>query len=386
MLTALRPLFALALLASPALSQAELLAGIGTGSPQHPGGLARLDGATFSGTLLSDSVAVGGLTGLTATPDGRLWGTVQISFLTGATLVELDSATGKVLSVKPLLWAGSPVRIADLATQPATGEVYAIGFLSPMGLLFKLDVDTGDVALVGDTGTGFGGGLAFAADGTLYLTSQFASAPTLVTLDPATGAVLSSIAYGPETHLDGLAVRPSDGALLATRGGSGFGFTAGDQVVEIDPVTGATTALGGSGVGSPSDLAFLPCAPVVATETVRLGSPPNPNVFLPGLTVGPVAGAVWDPIVDHSTFLPGALLDVAVLSPTPVNAQLPIGTLLCAPPFFGTQTAQPGAAFAVAVPGGCLSVGVPLCVQAGSVTAAGELQLTNALDIVIGFF
>jgi hypothetical protein len=54
------------------------------------------------------------------------------------------------------------------------------------------------------------------------------------------------------TILDGLEVRPSDGAVFGTRSG----FLGGNLIVRVDPATGITTAVGSTGVGSPSDLAF----------------------------------------------------------------------------------------------------------------------------------
>ena len=118
---------------------------------------------------------------------------------------------------------------------------------------------------------------------------------------------------------------------------------------------------------------------------VRLGSPPNPNALLPGLACGPVICTSWQPAVDHTSFVPAAVLDVLILAALPDNAPSPFGTVLCdlasAPPVL--LTSPPGVPFAVPVPGQCSLVGQGLCAQAASVDAFG-IALTNALDLTIG--
>ncbi|QDU67145.1 hypothetical protein [Engelhardtia mirabilis] len=124
-----------------------------------------------------------------------------------------------------------------------------------------------------------------------------------------------------------------------------------------------------------------------ASELVRLGSPPNPSALLPGSTSGPVIGGTWDPVVDHSSFVPDSIMDVLAISttsPGAVNVPTAIGTLLCslAPPPVLVSTA-PGQPFAVPIPDDCELLGTALAAQALS-AAAFALSLTNALDIVIG--
>lgn len=135
------------------------------------------------------------------------------------------------------------------------------------------------------------------------------------------------------------------------------------------------------------EVVLWPCATsAVASETVRLGTPPNPSALVPGLTTRPILGQTWDPAIDHTSFAPGAFLDfVAVDLGPPINVSLSFGTLLCTPPppsqvFF----AVPGNAFAVPVPSGCQFVGQAAVAQGGSVSAGPRIQLANALDLVIG--
>ncbi len=125
-----------------------------------------------------------------------------------------------------------------------------------------------------------------------------------------------------------------------------------------------------------------------SAEVARLGSPPNPSALLPGLTSGPVIGSTWDPVVDHSTFLPGATFDFLGITATAVNLDLsPLGTLLCDPALIVTiETVAAGTPFAVPVPPDCIFVGVGVCTQGASVDALGTIRLTNALDVTIGSF
>jgi hypothetical protein len=126
---------------------------------------------------------------------------------------------------------------------------------------------------------------------------------------------------------------------------------------------------------------------VQATETIRLGDPPNPNAFLPGVTSGPIVGRIWDPVV--SAFHHGAFVDfVGVDLGGPINVPTQWGRLLIWPPpgpqlFFNFS---PGTPFALAVPPECGLVGVPAWSQGGSVAAGPSIALANGLDLVLGTY
>lgn len=160
------------------------------------------------------------------------------------------------------------------------------------------------------------------------------------------------------------------------------GWTAGPHNTHYNNngVT-ATGQLAPSGIAGTLDL-----CDGSATETVRLGTPPNPNVLLPG-TNGPIVGKVWNPVVDHSTFHTTALLDILVVDPgAPINLPFAWGTLLVNISPAGLMLTKPaGAPFALPIPLDCAIVGIAASSQAGSVALA-DIKLTNALDIVIGTF
>ena len=131
----------------------------------------------------------------------------------------------------------------------------------------------------------------------------------------------------------------------------------------------------------------LLCPTVVpSAEVVRLGSPPNPDALKPGLTSGPVLGSTWDPSLDHTSFLPGAIFDALAITKLGANVVTSFGTLLC-------NVSQPtvtipgsvGLAFSIEVPTDCALAGTTLCAQAVSFDGA-QVRLTNALDLVLGSF
>lgn len=128
---------------------------------------------------------------------------------------------------------------------------------------------------------------------------------------------------------------------------------------------------------------------VQATEVSRLGTPPNPNALLPGVTQAPVIGTTWDPRIDHATFLPTAVVDVLFVAVLPDELALgpPYGTLLCdiflVPPLlFG---AGAGAPFTLPIPLNCNLVGKSFCAQGLSLDGV-TAELTNALDVTVGTF
>jgi hypothetical protein len=163
-----------------------------------------------------------------------------------------------------------------------------------------------------------------------------------------------------------------------------LGDVDGDGVADL-AASDRLDADGGPGRGAAWVL-FLRGA-VAASETARLGNPPNPAAFLPGRTSAPVVGGVWDPRLDHTSFAPGATADFVLVDlRPPINVPSGRGTLLCnVPPpaqrFFG----PPGADFSLAIPNDCSLLGLAVCTQGGSIVS-GTFQLANALDLVIGSF
>lgn len=160
-----------------------------------------------------------------------------------------------------------------------------------------------------------------------------------------------------------------------------FGTFGVTQVVGTTPGVFETGAL-----SAPADVTMVP---VLALENLRAGIPPNPMAFLPGVTSRPIVGQVWDPVVDHTTFLPTAVIDLIFLTAFGDNLDLgpPFGTLLCdivafQPLVYGTFPEVP---FHLPVPLNCNLIGKSFCAQVLSWDGI-DAGLTNAIDGLVGTF
>ena len=161
-------------------------------------------------------------------------------------LLAIDPTSGARADIGFIRDGAEDLSITDLALHPTTGVLYGIStFLgsSCFGCLYTIDRATAAATLVGEVplGQGMPGGLAFAPDGTLYLTTVFPIAGAgpaanrnpmdLAVLNPATGALVSRedllleqqfivIAGGVprvirSAPMQGLTITP-DGRVLAT--------------------------------------------------------------------------------------------------------------------------------------------------------------------------
>jgi hypothetical protein len=242
----------LLLLAGAAEADPVLYGGNGF-SNVNTGALVTINQTTGAGTLVGNPAGPNALRGIAFSSPTQLFG-VELSGGRG-TLVQINPDTGALIStIGPITSGGVQINMGSLSFQPGTGVLYGIRENDGVGLgglLYTINTTTGVATLVGNTGAGAGGGIAFAPDGTLYQTSYHHNFDftALNTLDPATGAVLTSVPL--TTYFPGLAIRP-DGTIFASRGA----FT--DLIFTIDPTTGAATLVGNTGTGSVSDLAFRP--------------------------------------------------------------------------------------------------------------------------------
>jgi len=228
----------------------------------------------------------------------------------------------------------------------------------------------------------------------------------------STPAFVHNPAYAEPSDLDGdgdtdlLAVYPGDGLRVAWFENTDGAMTLGpEQLLHTDasPIALGSGDLNGDGVAdpiasttSPGGVYFAVAATrwwpssacesaVEASELVRLGSPPNPQALVPGLSGAPVLGGTWDPVVDHTAFLPTAIADFLLVSTAPANVPSNQGTILCG---FGPGSVivlgDPGVPFQVALPDDCELAGLSLCAQAGSFLPSLLFFLTNALDATVG--
>ena len=243
-----------------AAAQTDLYGGIGRGSPLNPGALITINQDTAAGTLVGHPDSVPGLTGLVFDISGTLYGTTISGPLgTGrfSELVRVDPRTGAQIGpAVPITADGQPISITDLALRPYTNTLYGTSLSEDdfINSIYTIDPASGVATLIGRTGV-IGATIAFAPDGTLYQTSAIFDdvgfvAGYLNTLDPDTGAVLTTSDPFTTEHVGGLAVRPTDGVIFASGGDA-------DRLWILSP-TGTQTLLGLTSVGGVGDLAFTP--------------------------------------------------------------------------------------------------------------------------------
>ena len=243
-----------------AAGQTALYGGIGRGSAFNPGALISINQDTGLGTLVGHPDSVPGLTGLVFDISGALYGTTISGMLgTGrfSTLVRIDPGTGAQIGPALTITANDlPISITDLALQPGTNTLYGTSLSEDdfINSIYTIDPATGVATLIGRTGV-IGATIAFGPDGTLYQTSAVFDdmgfvAGYLNTLDPDTGAVLTTSDPFTQAHVGGLAVRPTDGVIFASGGDAGDIYT-------LSP-SGTQTLVGFTSVGGVGDLAFTP--------------------------------------------------------------------------------------------------------------------------------
>jgi uncharacterized repeat protein (TIGR01451 family) len=270
---------------TPDTARQLLFAGIAgsTASPTNSGLLTIIDATPDSPTDTivpwKAPVLSGGIAGLAFDLSGHLYAAVDQGPCTPSELVELNPADGTVIRRLPILAGATAINIGDLAIEPATGRLFGTRSIrddaNHAGELFIIDVASGAATFVGDTGTRTGEGLAFAADGTLYLAGTAGGKPVLYKIDPATAEphqrdpltgraipfVVLNDPSGQLKEIEGLVGHPDNGTLIAT---TSMTRPAATQIVDdtyvIDLSTGKVTAraLASPARGIFGDLAFQP--------------------------------------------------------------------------------------------------------------------------------
>jgi hypothetical protein len=171
----------------------------------------------------------------------------------GANTAVLLIQTGPPFSATQIGLAGVP-SLSGLAAQPSTGTVFAssgFGGNNP-GSLFTLNPSTGAATLVGSTGFGAVPAITFDRDGTLFGSGGIAPTlpfPTagnqLITINPKTGAGTLVGFFG--TGIDGmagLAVDPRTGTLYGVGAETPAAPGLFTNLFTINKRTGAATLLG----------------------------------------------------------------------------------------------------------------------------------------------
>jgi hypothetical protein len=271
------------------IEAATIYVGLGgqNGVSTNNGAIGTLNPATGAITVIGTPAGVPAISGLTFTSNGNLWGSTQNDDgilpppgpNTTSDLIQINPQTGALISSDLIETAtGTPVSIADLATQPGTDTIF--GIQSPNDANFNGQANlytistTGTATLVGGTGVFFGA-IAFAPNGTLYMTSADLIGPAtttfpcpstdpdqtncaLSTLNPATGATIISV--GTSDFYSALGISGT-GVIWAGNGAGDLGpgtgqFFAG--VSTLNATTGIATFIGNTGTDFVGDIAFQP--------------------------------------------------------------------------------------------------------------------------------
>ncbi len=269
-----------------------------TGISTNNGAIGILDPATGAVTVIGTPMPEHSISGLTFTSNGNLWGSTQIGGglpptsgnpppTTTSDLIQINPVTGAEISSVLINADGTPVSIADLATQPGTNEIFGIQSPNDANFTGTANLYTistaGAATLVGSTGVFFGS-IAFAPNGTLYMTS--ADLPTTVgncadggdincalsTLNPANAATITTVAT-PDFY-SALGISPT-GVIWGGNGGGDIGGAGIGQfypgVSILDPTTGNATFIGNTGTNFAGDIAFAPVPEVASLVLSGLG-------------------------------------------------------------------------------------------------------------------
>lgn len=289
----------LLLIASTAIGQ-EIMLGVHGGNEisSTPGAVSVVDQSDASLTIIGNPGNGIGITGAATDSSGRIFAIKASKDLAvdGPHLIEISPETGALLNdigrmTTPL---GNDCYVGDLSFQPGTDTLFAVAgnqgdgdrcdqVSSPGGLLVTINTSTADVTVIGrDASLGnSNGGIAFAADGTLYFTPCWSTDSVLLTIDPATANILTTTDLDADTCYMGLAVRPSDGTLFAS-----YDWENDTSVmVTLDPQTGNETLLGITGTEIIHDMTFTDGIVVPPPSPGQSESIPTMSAYGIALTV-----------------------------------------------------------------------------------------------------
>jgi hypothetical protein len=274
-------------IASSSTTGTILYGGVGgdtSSNSSNIGALVIVDQTTAALTLVGTPVPGTRISGVAFDSTGALFGsTIGIGTppIT-STLIRIDPNTGALISVIGPITdgpGGLPIGVADLAVQPGTDLLFGVRAPTDLhggaGKLYVIDKTTGVGTFVGTT-PNRRDSIAFTPNGTLYEVGFVPGAPTLYTLNPATGAALTSIAVA--EFYGSLAARPTDSVLFAGNGDVG-------QIFNLDPATGAATLLGDTSPTFIGGLAFRTCAIAIGGATANPSSLWPPNHKMVNVTV-----------------------------------------------------------------------------------------------------
>ena len=250
----------------PATAADVLYGGLGghnNGDSTNDGALVTVNQTNGAVTIVGHPVGVVRISGLAFDSAGDLYATTLIppggfpppTGPRSSNLITLNPNNGALLTSLAITDGTHLLSIADLAIQPGTNTLFGItnpdGAGVGPGNLYTINPGTGLATLIGNTGLFFDS-IAFAPNGTLYLSAanlDFATGlqidKALDTIDPSTAAVLTSV---PTADFFGALGIRSDGTI--------FGGTGDQHQLFTISTTGVETLIGDTGTTFIGDLAF----------------------------------------------------------------------------------------------------------------------------------
>ncbi len=193
------------------------------------------------------------LSGIAMSPGGDLVGFDAATNI----LFQFDKATG---SATPVGFMGLDVTEGDLDFQPSTGTLYGVQ-TQGADRLFTINAATGLATVVGTIVSGGDiSAMTFADDGTLFALDT--RNELLYTLDPATAAILTTVALSDALgNAAGMDYDSQNGLLYVADGGyDAQGTPTGTNILyHLDTATGLLIPHGDTGLAfGLSGLAFVP--------------------------------------------------------------------------------------------------------------------------------
>ncbi|MFD2823614.1 T9SS type A sorting domain-containing protein [Lacinutrix iliipiscaria] len=166
-------------------------------------------------------------------------GTLYALETTNANLLTVDPATGTLTVVAPLTGAAAGVTFSGLSWNPTNDTMYALTTDGVVSTLYTIDLTTGVMTAVGETGTILGIWIAIDNAGIIYMADL--DDDNLYTLDSTTGAgtvvgpLGVDISFAQEANIDPL----TNTLYMAGYIGGGV-----NNIYSVDVTTGTATSLG----------------------------------------------------------------------------------------------------------------------------------------------
>ena len=171
--------------------------------------------------------------------DFDISGTLYALETTNVNLLTIDPATGGITIVAALTGAAAGVTYSGLSWNPANATMYALTTDGVVSTLYTIDLTTGVMTSIGETGTTLGIWLAIDNAGVIYMADI--GDDNLYTLDSTTGAATLvgplgvDISFAQEADVD----TATNTLYMAGYIGGGV-----NSVFSVDVATGTATALG----------------------------------------------------------------------------------------------------------------------------------------------